>query len=103
MALFAKGQSGNPSGKPNYKPFSDQLRLICAQEDYKRLREAAEQMLTRAAEGDLVALEFLVDRLDGKPVQATEHSGPGGTVIQLVLSQSDAGIIGATDGGAGGG
>ena len=66
---FIKGQSGNPEGKKPNKPFLDALNRAIAQDDAKRVRQAAEQLLDLAASGEQWAVKELIDRLDGKAVQ----------------------------------
>ena len=46
------------------------LNRAIAQDDGKRLRDAAEQLLTLAAEGEAWAIRELADRLDGKPKES---------------------------------
>lgn len=68
--VWAKGKSGNPSGRAiEEKPFVESVRRALAQEDGKRLRQAAEQLLDLAAAGEAWAIEMLADRLDGKAPQ----------------------------------
>ncbi len=43
----------------------------------------AEKLLSACDQGDLAALKELGDRLDGKPKQQTELSGPDGTAIPM--------------------
>src|SRR5690349_12967880 len=71
---FEPGQSGNPGGRPKSKPFADALRMeiAAAGADHKALREVARALLTKAAEGDVPAINALADRLDGKVPQAVE-------------------------------
>jgi len=52
--------------------FGDTLRRAITQEDGKRLREAAEQLLTQAAAGEAWAINMLADRLDGKAPQSID-------------------------------
>jgi hypothetical protein len=47
------------------------------------LDELAELLLKNVATGDMQALKELGDRLDGKPAQAIEASGPDGGPIQF--------------------
>jgi hypothetical protein len=53
-------------------------------EDGKKLRALAEKLIERAESGDVTALKEIGDRIDGRPSQALEHSGPGGTPIEVV-------------------
>lgn len=45
------------------------------QENDKRLREGIEKLLDNVANGERWALEFVTDRLDGKPAQAMTLKG----------------------------
>lgn len=67
---FKKGQSGNPTGSRDRFSFLNALNRAIAQDDGKRLRDAAEQLLTLAAEGEAWAIRELADRLDGKPKES---------------------------------
>lgn len=49
--------------------FDGALKRAIAQDDGKRLRDAAEKLLTLAAEGEAWAIRELADRLDGKSQQ----------------------------------
>ena len=72
---FQKGQSGNPGGKPEQKPFTDALRLAInrASGDRKRLDNVASMLVAKAEQGDVQAILAIADRLDGKPVQQNEN------------------------------
>ena len=71
---FAPGQSGNPGGRKKEKPFLNALNMEIAKagEDHKALRVIAAKVLELAQGGDMQAVTFVADRLDGKPVQAIE-------------------------------
>jgi hypothetical protein len=47
------------------------------------LDDIAEKLIQACADGDLPALRELGDRLDGKPTQQTEISGPDGGDIAI--------------------
>ena len=66
---FEPGKSGNPNGTGGPKIFQAALERAMAQDDGKRLREAVEKMLDAAASGEVWAIQFLADRLDGKAAQ----------------------------------
>ena len=64
---------GAPIGNRNAsksKPFWHAIDRAIAQEDGKRLRDAAEKLLDSAAAGEEWAIKELGDRLDGKCAQA---------------------------------
>jgi hypothetical protein len=62
------GQAGNDNAKKG-RIWIGALNRAISQDDGKRLRQAAEKLLTLAAEGDVPALRELGDRLDGKAIQ----------------------------------
>lgn len=78
---FKPGQSGNPGGRSKEHPFRDALRMeIAAAQrdgDLSWLRKIAVALLAKAADGDVVAIREVADRLDGKPVQSVEIGEPG--------------------------
>jgi hypothetical protein len=47
------------------------------------LEKACEAMLEKAEDGDVTAFREIADRLDGKPKQQTELSGPDGQPIPV--------------------
>ena len=79
---WAKGQSGNPNGRPRKAHSMTEAiaRLLDAKgKDGVLVRDAVAAKLTEMAlGGDIVALKYVCDRLDGHPAQALEHSGPEG-------------------------
>jgi hypothetical protein len=85
------GESGNPEGRALNKPFLDAVSRAIAQDDGKRLRKAAEQLLDAADAGEPWALQMLADRLDGKPKQQVEASGADGgpLVVEIVRFGKD--------------
>lgn len=67
----------------------EMLKRIAIQEDWVRLRLALEKLWDKAAEGDMWALQFIRDSLDGRPAQqivATDADGRGLTVVLADLS-----------------
>ena len=51
---------------------------ICAEEEYKRIREGIHKQLDAFAAGDLKAGEFVRDTTDGKPTQTVQGPGDDG-------------------------
>jgi len=56
--------------------------------DPQALEKLADVLLNKAEEGDMAAIKELGDRLDGKPKQTTEVSGPNGEAIPVGLKVS---------------
>jgi hypothetical protein len=52
----------------------------------KKLERLADQLVKAGLAGDVSALKEIGDRLDGRPKQAVEASGPDGGSIPVALS-----------------
>jgi len=81
------------SGPKSDKLWADAVRLAAMREDFdadgkirKRLNILADNLLKSAISGDIQAIKEVGDRLDGKPKQATEVSGPDGESIPIALN-----------------
>ncbi len=71
MGRWVRGQSGNPRGRP---PGDRAIaQLLREQLTPEATAEIAKKVIALALEGDLKAITFIADRLDGKPRQALEH------------------------------
>ena len=66
-------------------PWRNSLARAIAQEDGKRLRRAAEQLLDLAAAGEAWAVKELGDRLDGKPAQQLTVAGDAASPLTIAL------------------
>lgn len=80
---FAEGKSGNPGGRPKkewtwaglFREVVENESLEYLGKDKGLLKQAiAEKIITKAAAGDLRAIEIIIDRMDGKPKQSVEVS-----------------------------
>ena len=73
---FTPGKSGNPQGRNLERIFSELFRLVGNDIDVatskRKARRLAETVYKLALEGDLTAAQMIMDRVDGKPMQATE-------------------------------
>jgi len=71
--MWQKGQSGNPGGRPSEKVVTDALRAAVNVEDPKTRRRKllmiADTAVDLAVAGEAWAIQFVADRLDGKPAQ----------------------------------
>jgi len=63
------------------------MELAAAGEDMKKLREIARAHIEMAAAGDMQAIKELADRLDGRPAQILEHSGPDSEPITKIVNE----------------
>lgn len=78
---------GAPVGNQNAakaKVVADGIRKALAAEDWKRLREGCEKVANAYAAGEPWAVQFVADRMDGRPTQQTEISGPEGGPVETV-------------------
>lgn len=78
-------EEGNTLGAKS-KLFDNALKRAIAQDDGKRIRAAAEQLLDKAAAGEPWAIKELRDTLDGKPTQtvAGDAENPLTVAIQKI-------------------
>ena len=82
---FKKGQSGNPHGRPKKEYcLTDILKDQGNVEDVSteegkisRKQAIAQKLWSMAMDGDVQALKYVYDRIDGKPKESVnlEHSG----------------------------
>ena len=89
-------ERGAPQGNQNAaksRMFYDKLRLVLVQEPH-RLRKIAEQLVTQAEEGEPWAIKEIIDRVDGKAIQATTIENADGSPllggIQVTFIKPDA-------------
>lgn len=76
-------QPGNEEWKKN-QLFLNTLKRAIVQEDGKRLRAAAEKLLTKAAAGEPWAIEMLANRLDGRPATVVQTPEGQSVVYEVV-------------------
>lgn len=77
------GQPGNQNAKKG-KLFYDALRVALVQEDRKKLRSITDKLVKAAESGEPWAVKEIMDRMDGKPVQATEITGADGGLLETL-------------------
>lgn len=75
------GQPGNQNGKKN-KMFYDRIQKHLIQNPHK-LEKIVETLVQEAQNGEPWAVKEIMDRVDGKAVQATEISGTDGNAIEI--------------------
>lgn len=73
------------------KLWGDAIRLVAASDTMldgqkvKRLRKVAHKLFDLAEQGDMQAVKEIGDRMDGRPRQSTEVSGPNGQPLPAVI------------------
>jgi hypothetical protein len=65
------GEIGNDFSNKNNRLWRETLRRVAAQNPAK-LREIAEALYEKAAQGDVAAIKEIGDRLDGKALQSVD-------------------------------
>jgi hypothetical protein len=92
------GESGNPGGNRAKKPIRDAIFMELASADEGRedpvpkrsLRMAIRQQLDKASSGDLAALQFLAERMEGKPKQVLVGDAEESAIALTVTRGEDA-------------
>lgn len=85
-------QPGNTNATKN-KPFREALDRAIKQDNGKKLRAAAERLLTmasKATKGDVRAIKELADRMDGKSVQPLSGFDGGDIIVRLAKGDEEA-------------
>src|SRR6516225_184207 len=81
----------NPRGQQRDKIYREALRLERADMsegvDLKKLRQIARAHIEKAAAGDMQAIKELANRMDGRPAQILEHSGPDSEPIGRIVRE----------------
>jgi hypothetical protein len=88
MTVELTDKGGAPEGNQNAKKgklFYNQLRKVLVQEDQLKLRKIAEKLVEAAEEGEAWAVKEIMDRVDGKAVQANTLEDAEGNNITTSL------------------
>ena len=70
---FAKGQSGNPSGRPKKTPELVEIEQLCRELSPDAVQRLADWMRSDNARASVAACGAIMERGFGKPVQPTEN------------------------------
>jgi hypothetical protein len=87
LSIDSISKAGAPVGNNNNKRgklFYDSLRVALVQEDRKTLRKITDTLVKAAMDGEPWAVKEVMDRVDGKPIQATEISGVDGAALETL-------------------
>ena len=84
---FVKGVSANPGGRPKADySISALIDEAVSLSDWNFIISILKK---KARRGDYKAIEILLDRRFGKPVQPNEHTGKDGAAISLIIEWGD--------------
>jgi hypothetical protein len=89
LEVGTTNKGGAPIGNTNSKKgklFYNELRKALVQQDQINLRLIADKLVEKAIEGESWAVKEIIDRVDGKAIQATEISGADGEDLKMVIS-----------------
>jgi hypothetical protein len=100
---WQKGQSGNPKGRiKGKKVLTDELRRLLdakwrpfGQTNRELL---AQVLMAKALQGDLKAIEYIWDRLEGRPAQAVQVTGDGRRPLRIYYVDGNEGGEGSQEG-----
>jgi len=78
---ISESMKGNQNARK--KPFTEQMkRFILA--NPQKMERIIEGIFKEAEDGSLAALSIIMDRVEGKPIQATDITSSDGTVISAI-------------------
>lgn len=81
-----KGRSGRKANEQVFRhALMEKLNELDPKTGHKGIHRIAKKLMELAEDGDLGAIREVMDRVDGKPKQAIEASGPDGGDIPLGL------------------
>jgi hypothetical protein len=89
LSVETTNKGGAPKGNDNArkgKLFYNELRKALVQQDQINLRRIADKLVEKAIDGEPWAVKEIMDRVDGKAIQATEISGTDGEDLKMVIS-----------------
>lgn len=79
-----KGKSGRKANEQVFRhAILEKLDALDPSKDRKRVLNIAETLIKAAESGEPWAVKEVMDRVDGRPKQQTELSGPNGGAIPL--------------------
>jgi hypothetical protein len=83
MALWQKGQSGNPAGRKRKHRFDDYLQEALATKRGANARALVQRLIDEALKGNIYALKVIAERVGGKPRSAEEGAANHGEALTL--------------------
>ena len=95
--LFQKGNPGGP-GNPHAAQVARLRAMLLDSATDERMRATIDKLWSMAADGDMVAIKEIFDRLFGKPKQAVELEGALELFKRIVLDKAAPGDNGSKPG-----
>jgi hypothetical protein len=83
MALWQKGQSGNPAGRKRKHRFDDYLQEALATKRGANARALVQKLIDEGLKGNIYALKVIAERIGGKPKTATDSAVANGHELTL--------------------
>ena len=80
LKQFEKGVSGNPGGRPKWKHITEMLKH---EENQEKLEQLVHVIYDKALSGDMRAVEFIADRLEGKVATRLRVEKPSDKPIKV--------------------
>ena len=77
---FVKGQSGNPAGRP--KKGTALTDILSEKVD---AAELAQKLIDKANEGDIIAMKYIYDRIDGRPRESVDVDHGGNVNMNMAV------------------
>ncbi len=92
VMTWQKAQSGNPKGRPKKgQTLTEIVRATTLRANEQGVLPAqalADKLLSLANAGDLDAIKYIYDRVDGKPVETQQIGGMNGGPLTLQIVES---------------
>lgn len=90
---FQPGNRANPGGRPKEKKFTEAPRIALAEETEvdssktTKLRAIADRLIKEAIASESWAIQQVMDRVDGKPVQAIIGGDDAPIMIEKIVRE----------------
>jgi hypothetical protein len=83
LAMWRKGESGNPAGRKRKARFDDHLREALAAKRGATAKALVQRLIGEAIQGNVPALKLICERVGGKPKSAEEIAAGNSEAMTL--------------------